>query len=199
MQVYAVHLRREIVTALECVAELLHVEIPVHELRYRAFELHIVFVLRRHDFFLLGFVYVFIYAEVPPFFLGTYAPLMNVSIFMSVSQLEFTRGPRTGVRRPVKSIPGMFVLENRYAAAKTAMAAVPAEDGEGKGDGMDEQTKERFDRLENGVQDIAERINEISCMTLTAEKLEDILRYTTVPVIVTDTGPAPKRPNDADL
>jgi hypothetical protein len=92
----------------------------------------------------------------------------------------------------------MFVLENRYAAAKTAMA-VPAEDGEREEDGMDEQTKERFDRLEHGIQDIAERIDEISCMTLTAEKLEDVLRYTTVPVIVTDTGPAPKRPNDADL
>lgn len=138
--------------------------------------------------------------------------LMNVSIFMSVSQLEFTRGPNTGVWRPVKSCPGMFVLEDRYAApaktaktAKTAMAvledryaaamAVPAEDGEGEGDDMNEQTKERFDRLENGIRDIAERINEISCMTLTAEKLEDVLRYTTVPVIVTDRGPAPKRPD----
>ena len=144
-------------------------------------------------------MYVFIYAEVPPFFLGAYVFLMNVSIFMSVSQLELTRGPGTGVWRPVKSIPGMFVLENRYAATKRAMAAVPAGDGEGEGDGMDEQTKERFDRLENGIQDIAERIDEISCMTLTAEKLEDVLRYTTIPVIVTDTGPAPKRPNDADL
>lgn len=72
MQVYAVHLRREIVAALECVAELRLIEIPVHELRYRAFELHIVFVLCRHDFFLLGFVYVLIYNVVPPFFLGAY-------------------------------------------------------------------------------------------------------------------------------
>lgn len=45
----------------------------------------------------------------------------------------------------------MFILENRYAAAKAAMAAVPAEDGEREEDGMDEQTKERFDRLENGI------------------------------------------------
>lgn len=119
---------------------------------------------------------------------------------MSVAQLEFA------IRRPVRSIPGMFVLEDLYpktktktAPAKTAMVAVPARDEEGEGDGMDEQTKERFDRLENGIQDIAERISEISCMTLTAEKLEDVLRYTTVPVIVTDMGPAPKRPNDADL
>ena len=44
--------------------------------------------------------------------------------------------------------------------------------------------------------DTADGIRDMAKAAVTAAEMEDVLRYTVVPVIVTDQGPAPKRPEN---
>lgn len=101
--------------------------------------------------------------------------------------------PRATVQAPPKITAGQVV----YASpAKTDV-------------NMDSETKMRFDALERKLADLAgelknvarkfgeaaKAISDTKEAVMTAAALEDVLKYTTVPVILTDQGPAPKRPD----
>ena len=70
-----------------------------------------------------------------------------------------------------------------------------AESCEETAEGIHDVTEGIHDVAE-GIRDVVEGINDMTRTAVTAEDMEDVLHYTVVPVIVTDNGPAPKRPEN---